>query len=334
MSEYSWPFMEKHRRIGYARNPDYIAELRALEQFGWHEFIDGLVPVDQSVGSTLKEQLAQLHVRPSIYWYPGSGTDLRPLVLDVPNNAIGRRLFRVSNPDLSEDPIVFWMNDYSRHQADFPRHHREGSRTLLNLLAFRGELVSDYEFLCEQWRGWDRFETELEIAERVERYVFRGLLPVTLFTVNVKNKNQGAHDRPESGDTYLVIYSNVPSHVLFEEAILRMRLHVTCALLSKQGGFAGEIYGFNQYTEIPALLKAFEPELGPVDLYVIDAGGHNYEEKTVGPECIKDYEYVGGPVPIGWSPCRAFGRPGLRYELERKQPEFFNRRGRRRSSYC
>jgi hypothetical protein len=163
------------------------------------------------------------------------------------------------------------------------------------------------------------------IAERVERYVFRDRLPVTLFTVNVKNHDQGSNNRPDNGDTYLVIFSNVPSHVLFEEAILPLRLNVSCVLLSKQGGFAGEIYHYNQYEQVPTLLRAFESELGPVDLYLIDMSGQD-DEKNPRFDVIKDYEYIGGPVPLGWKPCRAFGRPGLRYELKRKPPGYVGKR--------
>lgn len=310
--------MEKHRRIGFPENPEYVAELRAAPQFHWQEFIAGLVPIYQDARHSLKDLLESLTVSPSVYWYPGSGDDFRPLVLDVPNNAVGRRLFRTTCPDLHKDPVVFWMNDYSNYYADFPRYETQSSETPYPNRWLSEERKAREEHQWDQWFGWGRYESKLAIAERVERYVFRERLPVTLFTVNVKNRDQREHDRPEGGDTYLGIFSNVPSHVLFEEAILPMRLNVSCVLLSKQGGFAGEIFHYNQYEEIPALLRTFEPELGPVDLFLIDMNGQDEETKTPRFDSIKDYQYVGGPVRLGWQPCRAYARPGLRYQLKKK----------------
>ena len=325
MDKISWPFMEKHRQIGFPKDPQYLAELRALSTFSWAEFVDGLMPIDPGSGSNLKDLLRRLQVSPSLYWYPGSGDDLRPLVLDVPNNAVGRRLFRTSSPDFENDPILFWMNDYFGYYAEFPRAGTEVSEVSYPSDWWPKEKKDFQAHQWDQWLGWGRYEAALEIAEQVERYVFRDRLPVTLFTVNVKNHDQGVNDRPKDGDTYLVIFSNVPSHVLFEEAMLPLRLNVSCVLLAKQGGFAGEIYHYNQYEQIPTLLRSFESELGPVDLYLIDMSGQD-NDRNPRFDVIKDYEYVGGPVPLGWKPCRAFARPGLKYELKRKPPGYVGKK--------
>jgi hypothetical protein len=207
------------------------------------------------------------------------------------------------------------MNDYYRGYADFPTNDRQSSAVPEPPIYSRD---ARWDQQYERWRGWARYEAVLAIADSVERYVFRDRLPITLFTVNVKNRNQGSKDRPVAGDTYIVIFSNVPSHVLFEEAILPMRLNVSTVLLSKVGGFAGELDNYNQYYEIPRLLREFEPELGLVDLYLIDANGQDQESGRPRVECLADYSYVGGPIKLGWYPCRAYGRPGLAYNLERK----------------
>jgi hypothetical protein len=317
--------MDKHRRIGFPKDANYLEELRATPPFSWAEFVDGLIPIGDDVGTSLKSLLAQLRRPPSVYWYPGSGDDLRPLVLDVPNNALGRRLFRTSSPDLEGDPVIFWMNDYYHSYAAFPNLGAEASEVPYPPAWLPEEERLPLVHRWDQWFGWGRYESTLKIAEQVERYVFRDRLPITLFTVNVKNIDQGKNNRPAEGDTYLVVFSNVPSHVLFEEAILPLRLNVTCVLLAKQGGFAGEICNYNQYEQIPTLVRAFEPELGPVDLYLIDMSGQD-DHRRPRFEVIQDYEYVGGPVPLGWSPCRAFGRPGLRYELERKPPGYVGKK--------
>ena len=91
-----------------------------------------------------------------------------------------------------------------------------------------------------------------------------------------------------------------------------------CVALIRQGGFSSQLY-YEQYIDLPAWLTEREKELGgPVDLYVIDAYGQDLESKRPLAEAIAHYDYRGGPVPWGWSPCRAFGRPGLQYRREHK----------------
>ena len=156
--------MEKHRRIGFPENPEYVAELRAAPQFSWQEFIAGLTPSDEGSDSDLKALLAELCVSPSIYWYPGSGSDFRPLVLDVPNNGAGRRLLRTTCPDLTEDPVVFWMNDYADYYAEFPRFETQASESPYPNRWLSEERKAREEHQWDQWFGWGRYESKLAIA--------------------------------------------------------------------------------------------------------------------------------------------------------------------------
>jgi hypothetical protein len=273
------------------------------KQLDWQFFVKGLEPKNAEQPTDLKDALSNIAVKPSIYWYPGSGMDFKPLILDVPNSPTKRRLFRVSEPDYSNDPILFWMNDHGSYFAEAPEAK-----------SFKASYCwpidkDEPEGEDEHYDKWSRYDAYLKIAEKREDYVYAGKIPVTLFTLNVQNKNQSSKNRPESGDTYLVIFSNTASHALFEEVIFPLRLNVVCTVLAAQGGFSSQLRGFEQYRDIPKLLHKCEDELGPVDLYLLDDQAHDGSLKRPNSAYIRHYEYIGGPVRIGWYPCRAFGRP-------------------------
>jgi len=161
----------------------------------WAEFIGGLTPLHQRKPVLLR-RLSQFAQAPHIYWYPGCGTDLSPLILDVPNNPTGERLYRLNAPatDLSP-PIVLWMNDYSQYQEGFPSAGKIQVRYEAVSRAFRWQYSRD-----DHWRGWNRYGTRLEVNRHQERYLFENEIPITLFTVTVFNSHQGIHTRPVSGD--------------------------------------------------------------------------------------------------------------------------------------
>jgi hypothetical protein len=278
----------------------------------WEDFVNGLTPKFDGQPTALKDQLARLSKKPAIYWYPGSGMDFKPLILDTPNNPTGRRLFRVSDPDHSADPILFWMNDHGSYLATEPQ-----SKTLKADYSWSGD---DDDFFSEnrQYERWAKYGARLEIAQSREDYLFQNITPVTLFTVTVRNENQESKNRPKEGDTYLALFSHTASHALFEELLFPLRLNVVCTILAAQGGFSGQLRGFEQYRDIPKLLRKCEDELGPVDIYLLDDQAHDGVKKRPNSPYIRHYEYIGGPVRIGWYPCRAFGRPGLSYTLQRK----------------
>jgi len=275
----------------------------------WAEFIGGLTPLHQRKPVLLR-RLSQFAQAPHIYWYPGCGTDLSPLILDVPNNPTGERLYRLNAQATDQSaPIVLWMNDYNQHQQDFPKPGQIHVRYEAVSRAFRWEYSRN-----DRWRGWSHYGVRLEVNRHQERYLFEGEIPVTLFTVTVFNRHQGIHTRPVSGDRYLGIYSNCASHELLRKVLLPFGIRPRCVALIRQGGFSGQLH-YDQYIDLPDWLTEREAELGgPVDLYVIDAYGQDLKFKRPLAESIAHYDYRGGPVPWGWIPCRAFGRPGLVYQ--------------------
>lgn len=281
---------------------------RENNRLDWQSFLKGLEPTHSGQSTDLKDALRKIISKPSIYWYPGSGMDFKPLILDAPNNPTGRRLFRLNDPDFSTDPILFWMNDHSSYLVDAPesKSFKASYRWLFEINEPEGD--------DEHYEHWGRYGAALNIAEKREDYVYANKIPVTLFTVNICNKNQHSKNRPDGGDTYLVIFSNTASHALFEEVIFPIRLNVVCTVLAAQGGFSSQLKGFEQYRDIPKLLRKCEEELGPVDLYLLDDQAHDDQTRLPNSPYIRHYECLGGRVRIGWYPCRAFGRPGLKYE--------------------
>jgi hypothetical protein len=110
---------------------------------------------------------------------------------------------------------------------------------------------------------------------------------------------------------YLVLFSNVPSHALFAEVIFPIRLNVACVLLAAQGGFSGQLFGFEQYRDIPKILLLTEKELGLVDVYFLDKFAHdNILLRPISPY-ISRYEQLESSLPCGCLPWRAFMRPVL-----------------------
>ncbi len=291
----------------------FIDQLKSEgKSLSWEDFVGGLIPTSEVQSSELKDCLSRFGKKPSIYWYPGSAMDLKPLILDAPDNPTGRRLFRLNEPNYEADPIIFWMNDHGSHLVGAPE-------TRSFKASYSWPRNSDYPIgEDEHYDGWGKYETDVSVAEKREDYLFGDSIPVTLFTVTVRNENQNSKTRPKGGDTYLVIFSHTASHALFEELIFPLRLNVVCTILAAQGGFSRQLRGFEQYRDIPKLLRKCEEELGPVDIYLLDDQAHDGKTKRPNSPYIRHYAYIGGPVRIGWYPCRAFGRPGLVYSIERK----------------
>lgn len=270
----------------------FIKKIRkANRDLLWSEFVERLVPVVASQPRGLRQHLENIVRKPSVYWYPGSGMDVKPLTLDVPNNLLGRRLFRINEPDYAEDPVIFWMNDHGAYQDLTEEPKRKLHKDL--------DLV-------------------VSVADQREDYIFNECIPVTLFTVGITNEETGGNARPTNGDHYLVILSKVPSHVLFEEVFFPGRLNVACVLLAAQGGFSMQMRGFEQYRDIPKLLSLTEQELGPVDVFLLDEQAHDSNLRRPNSPYIRHYEPLGGSVRLGWDPCQAFIRPGLTYCLDGK----------------
>ena len=243
---------------------DLCSENKKLD---WWEFLDRLAPSNPDQSKNLLNHLIALSVKPSIFWYPGSGSDIKPIFSKHQNNPLSCRFLRINNSATLQDPILFWMND-----------------------------LEDISKRIEPNRDWE------EILKKREDYTFNGLLPVSLFSI----RDQDAE--------YLVLFSNVPSHFLFADVIFPARLNVASTLLAAQGGFSGQLFGFEQYRDIPKILSLTESDLGPVDIYFLDAYAHDKTLRRPNSPYIRHYEYQSQyRLASGWQPCRSFIRPGLSY---------------------
>jgi len=243
---------------------DLYSENKKLD---WWEFLERLVPSNPEQSKTLLNHLIALSVKPSIFWYPGSGSDIKPIFSRPPNNPLSGRLLRIDNSATLENPILFWMND-----------------------------------LEDIFKKTNPSQDSEVVVKKREDYIFNGVLPVTLFSIR------------DLGAEYLVVFSNVPSHLLFAEVIFPARLNVASTLLAAQGGFSSQLFGFEQYRDIPKILSLTESDLGPVDVYFLDAQAHSKVHRRPNSPYIRHYEcQLQSSLPCGWQPCRAFTRPGLHY---------------------
>ena len=257
----------------------FIEDLKSKnKKLDWWKFLDRLVPSNLDQSKILLNHLIALSVKPSIFWYPGSGSDIQPIFSEPRNNPLSERFLRIDTSTSLKHPILFWMND-------------------LHEISKRSEKSNQH----------------LEkIVKNREDYIFNGVLPVTLFSIS------------DHGAEYLVIFSNIPSHVLFAEVIFPARLNVACTLLAAQGGFSGQLFGFEQYRDIPKILTLTESELGPVDIYFLDAYAHDKALGRPNSPYIRHYEYQPqNRLPCGWQPCRGFKRPGLTYQFDDDSKYFY-----------
>ena len=248
----------------------FIEDVRSEnKKLDWWEFLEKLVPSNPEQSKTLWNHAKAISVKPSIFWYPGSGSDTKPIDLRHYSNSLSGRFLSIDNSSTLENPILFWMND-----------------------------------LEDVFKKTNPSQDSEDILKKREDYLFDGVLPVTLFTKRY-------HDAE-----YLIVFSNVPSHVLFAEVIFPARLNVACTLLAAQGGFSRQLFGFEQYRDIPKILSLTESELGSVDVYFLDAQAHDKVLRRPNSPYIRHYEcQLQSSLPCGWQPCRAFIRPGLPYEF-------------------
>ena len=257
---------------------------------GFKQFIDDLQPNQKNRNQLKEEILKILKVMDSdleIYWYPGSGPDITPLLFDVPNNPTGRRLLRMDNESSGQPPIFLWMNDYADLLADFPKKSQLNQAT-----------DNRYSEL------WNRYQASSLFCSK-EIYSL-GSQYFTLFLVNIKNADQGSYSRPPQGDNYIALFSNLKSENLLDEVFSKYKIKINTIALIKQGGFSGQTFG---HYNLPKILKRHRDKIGSVDFWIIDSQGVDLDsEKRVIPRGLEEYEYIGGPVPWGWEPTRLFGR--------------------------
>jgi hypothetical protein len=198
---------------------------------------------------------------PAIYWYPGSGNDLTPLVLDAPNNPTGQRLFPVAGPQ-QKRPIILWMNDYAPDHGSFPA-------------GYRGPADCNHEV-------WQRLGAMVALAGQPTELTVPppdGCLgkPIAMrfFRATLTNDDIGTRERPAEGDEYTVIYSPVESESLLRSVFVPHRLAVEVVALIRQGGFSYQrpFFGgepLQQYTDLPRILAESADAVGRVTAYVVD----------------------------------------------------------------
>lgn len=247
--------------------------------------------------SKMLDYLKEINFDPEIYWYPGSGNDMSPLLFDVPNNPTGRRLLRMREQINEKTPILLWMNDYAESLNDFPSEKQLNS-----------EIKSDYNKL------WSLYKTKGSFGAYKEACSL-GSMEFTLFSVNIKNVDQGLHSRPPQGDDYIVLFSHLKSEDLLKDVFLKYEIHINTVALIKQGGFSGQTIG--HYEQLPTMLKEQQKKIGLIDYWIIDSQGVDSKGSPVCND-LAEYEYIGGPVPWGWNMARIYGRKSIQYKREKR----------------
>jgi len=264
----------------------------------WKTFVDGLIPENKHQKTALIEKMAAFPNAPDLIWYPGSGADLVPLLLDVPNNPTGRRIYRVDQkPD--KTPLLFWMNDYGESFRNFPEDELLGKNFIPNY----GNL-------------WESYMASVDIGANAERYRSDRNVSITLFTATVKNQLEGAHARKETGDEYLVCFSSCESESLFEKVISFYCLQLFMVILVGHSDFSKKRNGLDHYLDLPARISEMKDQVGEVVFWCVDRYGQK-DSKPIATS-LKDYEYIGGPLNWGWSPARLYAKPGTDYLREKR----------------
>lgn len=199
---------------------------------------------------------------PDIYWYPGSAGDLMPLALDAPNNPTGKRLFPLAGAR-QERKLILWMNDY--------------------LDAFLGG-PTDFKIYLDERVDCRRFNVEASPVGKVGRFVVptkhRGCgwplsVPMAIFQVRVCS-GASRYKRPKAGDLYTVIFSAAESELLLRHVFKAHGLQIRVVALQRQGEFSCQRShfesgpGFEQYRDIPRLLRLHERTVGRVEAFLVD----------------------------------------------------------------
>ena len=250
----------------------------------WSEFLNSLVPARPNQSHRLCDYLKEMHCKPLVYWYPGSGSDFNPIVDRSCNYPYFDKLLKIDGSSPVQNPMIFWMND------------------LRDIFDIKNKKIFE--------------DSKFSISENYECYIFNDVIPLTLFSIRIHDRHRGVRGVAKNDIEYLILFSKIPSHVLFSEVFFPARLNVACALLAAQGGFSGQLLGFEQYRDIPKLLTLTENELGPVDAYYLDRYAHDKLLRRPKSPYIRSYEESEISLSSGWTPCKAFTRPGFSYKYE------------------
>lgn len=225
----------------------------------------GVEPRDDEIARGLVD------ANPSVYWYPGSGCDLTPLVLDQSQALLYPRLFRTGQRN-SPDNLILWMNDYAKNFAkgpdQFAKEYCNNSRAYgFDLKHFdphieihsirRGHLVNRCGHLVWQFRR------EVPASE----------IPIYVFQASVET--DGHKGNPPQKATYTVAFSPVESGFLFRNVFLPFAIQIRAVALVRLSddnwdllpGRPGQI---DYYRDYPELLQQSKSVVGDVETFFID----------------------------------------------------------------
>jgi hypothetical protein len=202
----------------------------------FNDFIAALTPVENPISHHNQELLDQLrNLNPEIYWYPGSGKDYTPLMLDAPNNPTGRRLFRNNASD--DHPLLLWMTDINGMD---PRYGL------------------GYQSVEELYSSAASVHPKIKI----EQYMC-GDIYVLLFAAHVRNSNQGKYSRPADGDDYIVIFTGCDAIDNFHSIFEKYNIDISVISLIKQK---------NLYKDVPEIVRNSKV-VNDVDFWIVDQSG-------------------------------------------------------------
>lgn len=190
---------------------------------------NGWQALDNRTGRKITEFSKLAGINASIYWYPGSGDDLVPVLLDRPDNFTGRRLWNGSS--ISTNDVVLWMNDYSDCEPWFLQ-------------------PTDQYVVPESYQEiWKRFHGKIRI-ESVTQFnfdVFGSDAKHWLIQASISRRLYGA-------SRVVFIFSKIESEHLIKYVFLKLGFTIHCIALISQAGF-GQREGRQQYSFIPKLIE-------------------------------------------------------------------------------
>jgi len=280
----------------------------------WPQFVGRLRPVDEKTfpsQTPLRDLLASLKLKPSLYWYPGSGDDLTPLHFDALNHGACQRLLRLDDTKSIEEPVILLMNDHCRGPSlDFPAIDKVWTGYDQDYTSLRSR--RDHA----QWRvnRQSRYQVRIETPGPHEKFSLQtGFaseepLPITIFKAIVTLTPIDELEGPALQAVYIVLFANSPSHLVFREIVLKHGLHVETVALIKQGGFSNQLH-YEQYTNLPQwLIENANLIDGAPESFIIDAQGVSSSTFEPRSKALKNYERVGVALQWGWYPCSIFAK--------------------------
>jgi len=299
----------------------FVTNLRLINLgFTWGDFLRDLKPTGNQ-GSELRDLLLELGGAPPIFWFPGSGIDLKPAILDAQVPLFSKHLLtKKAEPGC---PLLL-MNDYNVFLDPFldsdnrsalrerPYYTWEQHPNLFEVIESENEL--SWLNVKYRWRPSSQgvepdnylLAADLKLGKQVEHYLHNEVIPISILTLDVKERAIREQQIKDWSKQYLLMFSSAPSHQLFQELIFPIKAHISAVLLAEQGGFSQQIRGFEQYRDVPNLLGMTEEELGQVETFILDAQAFDRHTGEALSSYLGSYEKQDTRLPFGWKPCRYY----------------------------